>query len=231
MRKVKKTIEERKLVKKKYRKSHRKEAREYRKNHKKETKEYRKIHKGEIKEYSKEYYENNREEKKKYGKEYYKNNKERRKEYAKKYRDNHKGEIKEYRGNHKEKRKEYDKNHKKEREKYKREYEKNRRKIDINYRITCNIRSRVSKFFKGNHKPGSAIKDMGCIFEELKTRFENLFTPGMTWENYGEWHIDHIIPLSSFDLSNREEFLKACHYTNLQPLWAEENLSKGNKFL
>ena len=52
----------------------------------------------------------------------------------------------------------------------------------------------------------------------------------MSWDNYGEWHIDHIRPMASFNLQEQEEQLKCCHYTNLQPLWAEENLRKGNKY-
>jgi len=53
------------------------------------------------------------------------------------------------------------------------------------------------------------------------------FKPGMSWDNYGEWHIDHIKPLILFDLTKRSQMLKAVHYTNLQPLWANENISKG----
>ena len=78
---------------------------------------------------------------------------------------------------------------------------------------------------------GSAVRDLGCSVEELKRHLEKQFQPKMNWENYGlyGWHIDHIKPLVNFDLTNREQFLEACHYTNLQPLWAEDNLSKGAK--
>lgn len=59
------------------------------------------------------------------------------------------------------------------------------------------------------------------------SHLESLFKPGMSWENHGEWHIDHILPLASFDLTDEQQAAKACHYTNLQPLWASENMSKG----
>ena len=70
---------------------------------------------------------------------------------------------------------------------------------------------------------------LGIEWEELKTYIEAMFTDGMTWENYGEWHIDHIYPLSKAKDENHLKEL--CHYTNLQPLWAEDNLSKGDKIL
>lgn len=77
-----------------------------------------------------------------------------------------------------------------------------------------------------------AVKDLGCTIEELKVHLESLWKPGMNWDNHAHtgWHIDHIKPLSAFNLSDPEELKKATHYTNLQPLWYNENMSKGGKY-
>lgn len=79
-------------------------------------------------------------------------------------------------------------------------------------------------------RKASAVRDLGCTIAELRQHLEVQFKPGMTWENHGTWHIDHIRPLASFDLVDPEQQRLACHYTNLQPLWAEENLSKGSSY-
>ncbi len=105
---------------------------------------------------------------------------------------------------------------------YSREYQKRNR-------LAYNLRVRLRRALKGNTKMGSAIQDLGCSIGDLKIYLEAKFQPGMTWENYGEWQIDHIIPLSYVDLTDREQFRKVCHYTNLQPLWKVDNCSKGNK--
>lgn len=109
---------------------------------------------------------------------------------------------------------------------------KRRRKHDIQFRLSGILRHRIGKIIKRNQRSGSSIKDLGCTLEFLKEYLESQFKPGMSWENYGRggWHIDHIRPLNSFDLSKREDFLKACNYTNLQPLWEEDNMRKGDKY-
>ena len=107
-----------------------------------------------------------------------------------------------------------------------------RRRACIKFRLSNILRSRLNKAIKGGYKAGSAVTDLGCSIPELKLYLESKFQEGMTWDNYGHktWHIDHILPLSKFDLSNREELLRACNYTNLQPLWAKDNLVKSNKY-
>ena len=78
-------------------------------------------------------------------------------------------------------------------------------------------------------KAGSAVKDLGCTLDFLEKHIEGQFQGGMTWDNYGEWEVDHIIPLAKLDLTNSEDFAKACHYSNLQPLWWQDNLKKSDK--
>lgn len=109
----------------------------------------------------------------------------------------------------------------------------NRRHNDPNYRLKCYLRSRL--WHAINEQKAKKTNDthtlVGCSIEELKQHLEKQFKEGMTWDNYGEWHIDHIIPCSKFDLTKKEEQLKCFNYTNLQPLWAEENIKKGDKIL
>lgn len=112
------------------------------------------------------------------------------------------------------------------------EYQKSK-KNNVIFKLNKLLRSRLNHAIKNNQKAGSAVSDLGCSINELKIHLECLFQPGMAWDNYGlkGWHIDHIKPLSSFDLSDSEQFKEACHYTNLQPLWAKDNLRKSDKYV
>ena len=111
-----------------------------------------------------------------------------------------------------------------------REYHHKRQKSDINYRVKRSIRARLYTALKENYKQDSSISYLGCDLVFFKEYISNMFTEGMSWDNYGKWHIDHIKPLALFDLSIEEEIKKASHYTNLQPLWAKENLLKRDKY-
>lgn len=77
------------------------------------------------------------------------------------------------------------------------------------------------------------MRHLGCTLDELLDYLESMFDSEMTWGQYGTngWHIDHVLPLASFDLTDPVQCRQACHYTNLQPLWAEDNLRKGSKVL
>jgi hypothetical protein len=98
-------------------------------------------------------------------------------------------------------------------------------------KIAATIRSRIYDYLKHGYKTDKTEVLLGITMKELQVYLEKQFKDGMSWENYGfyGWHVDHIIPLSSFDLTIEEEQKKAFHYTNLQPLWAKENMSKGSK--
>jgi hypothetical protein len=156
-----------------------------------------------------------------------------RRETYKKYDQKRKNKKKEWHKFNEERLKEYHKNYKLKNKKKRNEQIKRRLEIDIGFKISRNLRSRLNLAIKTNQKSGSAVHDLGCSIPELKIYLESKFQEGMSWDNWSftGWHIDHIVPLDSFDLTNREEFLKACHYTNLQPMWAEENLKKNNRIL
>ena len=113
------------------------------------------------------------------------------------------------------------------------EYTKRRKKTDIQFKLSLSLRGRLASHLRRKHieKLGSSVKQLGCTVADLISHLEKQFLPGMTWENHGVtgWHIDHIKPLTSFDLTDPEQFKIANHFSNLQPLWAADNIRKGNK--
>ena len=110
-------------------------------------------------------------------------------------------------------------------------YTKNKRKCNIAFKLRCYLASRIWSALKSNSKSKQTLELLGCSIEFLKKHLESLFTKGMTWDNYGDWHVDHIKPCALFDLSKPDEQQKCFNYTNLQPLWAIDNLKKADKFI
>ncbi len=108
---------------------------------------------------------------------------------------------------------------------------KTRYDTDVNFRLTQNIRNRIRSAIKNNSKSNTTNKLIGCTIIELKIYIQNLFTEGMSWDNYGLWQIDHIMPCASFDMSIIEQQQICFHYSNLQPLWAIDNLIKKDKII
>ncbi len=175
--------------------------------------------------------------------EYRKRNPEKRKETIKKYYENNKEKTKEkdkvrFLENPEKiraiKLKSYHKNKTKDKQiDRRRKYRKYKRKTDEKYKLADATRSRIKFYLQRNNitKKNKTFDIVGCTPEFLKEHIEKKFKEGMSWDNYGfyGWHIDHIKPLSS--AKTDEELYKLCHYSNLQPLWANENLSKGSKIL
>lgn len=114
---------------------------------------------------------------------------------------------------------------------YQNEYTKRRRFVDPSFKMTMALRNRINAVLRS----GGAIRTertetlLGCTIAAFRAHIEAQFRPGMTWENHGEWHIDHIRPCASFDLRDPAQQRQCFHYTNLQPLWAAENMKKGAK--
>jgi hypothetical protein len=215
-------------------------------------KDYYEKNKEKAKEYSKVWREVNKDKLKIKKKAYYESNKDKIKAYQeankdhiklkkKVWREDNKDEIKIRQKNYNEANKERIKlknkaYHQANKEKIKiqhNNYTINRLKTDIQFKLSYNLRNRLRSAINRNQKIGSAVRDLGCTIDELKIYLESKFLSGMSWDNWSVegWHIDHIKPLSSFDLTDRQQLLEACHYTNLQPLWAKDNLVKNDKLI
>jgi hypothetical protein len=111
-------------------------------------------------------------------------------------------------------------------------YERKRLMTDKSFRLLKILRSRLRKAVKKQytHKTDQTMNLIGCSVAFLKNHLQLQFIENMSWDNHGEWHIDHIKPCASFDLSDKKEQIMCFHYTNLQPLWGPDNLSKSDKF-
>lgn len=185
----------------------------------KKSKEYNLKNKDEIKKKNKEYYSENKDEIAIKGKLYRLKNVDKIKISKNKYYVENKDDInikgKEYKLNNKESR------NKRERE---------RRGTEPLHKLKCNIRGLIGFSIRNNgySKKSRTYEILGCSYEDFKIHLEQQFTEGMTWESLGKWHLDHIIPISS--AKTEEEVIKLNHYTNFQPLWAIDNLIKGNKY-
>jgi len=142
---------------------------------------------------------------------WYEQNKDYRKEYLKKYRENNVDKIKQI----------------------KRDYERNRKARDPLYKLISNFRTAIYQVLKESNveKNGHYFDILGYTPEELINHLEKQFTEGMTWDNYGEFHVDHKLPISSFNIKEigDEEFMRCWCLDNLQPMWGEENIRKSNK--
>ena len=134
----------------------------------------------------------------------------------------------EYQANY---RKKYREDNKEHIAKIKKDWELIKRKTDPLFKLKQNLRHRTNSAFKSKYwQKNNTTKDLlGCTFEEAKEYIEIKFTIGMNWDNYGKWHIDHIIPLSS--AKTKEEMHNLFYYKNLQPLWASDNFRKSDKIL
>lgn len=109
--------------------------------------------------------------------------------------------------------------------------QKERYESDILYATRCRLRGRMRSAVRSQsaRKSCSYVELIGCSQHQLASHLESLFSDGMSWDNRSQWHIDHIIPVSSFDLTTAEGQKAAFHYTNLRPLWARDNQRKSSR--
>jgi hypothetical protein len=200
------------------------------------SKDYREKNKEKYRSSQKKTYEKNKEERILINKDYYNKNREkiinRNKEYYRNNIDKYRITKKEWLKNNKEKQKEKSKEWSKNNRKILSKKDRERRESDHLFRTIRYVRNRINQYFKSKNykKDSQSFNLVGCSPDFLRLYIQSLFTDGMSWDLVGkEIHIDHIIPLSSG--KNIDEVKLLCHYTNLQPLWAKDNLTKGNRII
>ena len=115
---------------------------------------------------------------------------------------------------------------------HKRAYAAARRRNSPIIRLSDNMRRRLHRALSGKTRSMSAVRDLGCSIGQFRLYIENQFDPGMSWGNYGsKWHLDHVIPVSHFDMDDKTQQLEAFNWLNYQPLWAKDNQMKSNKLI
>ena len=134
---------------------------------------------------------------------------------------------KKYNKDNREKLSEYQRIYREKNPLYNSNYQKNKRIVDINYRLIGNMRARICNIIQNKTK--NTFECLGVDIDVFKNYIESKFMNGMTWENYGEWQLDHILPISIG--KNEKEICELNYYTNLRPLWKHDNLVKSNKIL
>jgi len=190
------------------------------------TKKYREKNKDKLNKQTKEWRLNNiehlKEYSKKHRKEYYKNNSEKLKLKTKTWCIENKDKVIQYR-------KEYNIKNKEKINEYKKEWMRNKMKTDALFNLKHSTRRLIGMCLKNNgySKTSKTFNILGCTPIEFKKYLEKQFTEGMSWENQGKWHLDHIYPVSL--AKDEEELIRLNHYTNFQPLWAIDNIRKSNK--
>lgn len=180
---------------------------------------------------------NNKEYVKSKTREYYEAHIDQIKEYdRKRYSENidkHRENSRKYRMEHLEERLKKGREHYAQNKKYYSDWQSNKRKSDPTYRLNHNISNHIRISLQGNKAGRSWEKLVGYTLSQLKTHLEKQFTEGMSWDNYGQWHIDHIIPKTAFNYSTAEciDFKRCWSLKNLRPLWSLDNFSKSNKLM
>jgi hypothetical protein len=191
--------------------------------------EYRKKNKQYTIQYNKQYWLKTQDDQKEKNKIWRQNNQEHIKEKQKEYREIYGKEIDKKQWAKRKNDEEYKKKFKL----YRNKYEKEKRKNDINFKLKQNVGRRIREVLTnfGFVKSDKTLNYVGCNLQDLQNHLQSTFKEGMSWGNYGkEWHIDQIIPCSAWKLSNENELKMCFHYTNLQALWASDNIYKKDNF-